>query len=87
MDGEDVLATSFGGSRVYRLEPGGRVTLVAGRGLVGDDDGAGRDARFHNPNGIALAPDGRTLYVAEIRPGADGPFSRGRMRAILLGGR
>lgn len=41
-------------SGVYRLDPDGRVTLV--------DDGL----RF--PNGIALSPDERTLYVANSDP-------------------
>ena len=42
---------------VYRLDPNGRVSVV--------------DDRLNLPNGIALSPDGRTLYVAmsdEARP-------------------
>ncbi|MBS7458592.1 SMP-30/gluconolactonase/LRE family protein [Coralloluteibacterium stylophorae] len=41
-------------SGVYRLDPGGRVVLL--------------DASLRFPNGIALAPDGRTLYVANSDP-------------------
>ena len=40
---------------VYRLDPDGRVTLI--------------DAGLSKPNGIALSPDGRTLYVSNSDPG------------------
>jgi gluconolactonase len=39
---------------VYRLDPDGRVTLI--------------DGALSFPNGIVLAPDGRTLYVANSDP-------------------
>ena len=39
---------------VYRLDPDGRVTLI--------------DAELSKPNGIALSPDGRTLYVSNSDP-------------------
>ena len=39
---------------VYRLDPDGRVTLI--------------DAALSKPNGIALSPDGRTLYVSNSDP-------------------
>lgn len=43
---------------VYRIDPDGRVTRIIDTTV--------------RPNGIALAPDGKTLYVAD-NPGKDGP--------------
>lgn len=43
------------GRFVYRIDPGGAVTMVS-------------DA-FDQPNGIAFSPDGRTLYVSETGAG------------------
>jgi sugar lactone lactonase YvrE len=43
----------------------GEVTTVAGAaGIRGSSDGVGGVARFNNPKGIALAPDG-TLWIAD----------------------
>ncbi|WP_051287327.1 stalk domain-containing protein [Paenibacillus taiwanensis] len=42
----------------------GTVSTIAGDGLAGWQDGAGKQARFHSPRGIAIGDDG-TLYVAD----------------------
>ncbi|MFH1104098.1 MAG: thioredoxin-like domain-containing protein [Actinomycetota bacterium] len=44
----------------------GEVLDVAGSGLREFTDGAFPDAAFDQPQGMALAPDGRTLYVADL---------------------
>lgn len=41
------------------------VTTFAGSGRYGAGDGNGREAEFVLPAGLALSPDGRTLYVAD----------------------
>lgn len=56
---------------VYRVAPGGEVDEIT--------------REVTKPNGIALSPDGRTLYVAETNNGSDGmpgvePGNRGPMR-------
>jgi gluconolactonase len=52
MDYEGAVAQSeVGASHVYRIDPSGRVEAVA--------------TDFVKPNGIALTPDGGTLYVAD----------------------
>ena len=44
----------------------GSVTTVAGMpGSAGLVDGVGEDARFNYPYGIAISPDGETLFVAD----------------------
>ena len=54
-----------------------KITMNSGSGTVetvaGADhhgrfrDGAGTAARFNNPEGLAISPDGKTLYVADSR--------------------
>ena len=56
---------------VYRVTPGGEVVEIT--------------RQVTKPNGIALSPDGKTLYVAETNNGSDGmpgvePGNRGPMR-------
>lgn len=59
----NVYVTDVAASRIRRISPAGVVTTVAGSsaGLV---DGIGRDAKFSQPAGIAIAPNG-DLYVAD----------------------
>ena len=42
-----------------------RVTTLAGRSTSGSADGVGTSARFFNPWGIDVTPDGAIAYVAE----------------------
>jgi sugar lactone lactonase YvrE len=49
---------------VRRITPAGLVQTVAGTGLPGYVNGDGAQARFTDPGGIGLAPDG-TLYIAD----------------------
>ena len=56
---------------VYRVTPGGEVVEIT--------------REVTKPNGLALSPDGRTLYVADTNNGSDGmpgvePGNRGPMR-------
>jgi gluconolactonase len=54
---------------VYRVDPGGKVDLVAG------------EEQVSNPNGLAFSPDQKRLYVASTGrgPGDTGPGGRGEM--------
>lgn len=60
-----VYVADAGNHTIRRIVPGGLVTTIAGiAGARGAQDGAGSQARFNFPTGIALAPD-RSLYVAD----------------------
>ena len=61
--------------RIRRLRCG-EVTTVAGGGTNGFADGAGANARFAYPSGLALARDGRALFIADA--------SNHRIRVIEL---
>ncbi len=59
-----------GSSFIYTMDRDGRVTIFAGLGFEGDADGDLATATFRKPNGLALGPDGRTLYVGSASRGA-----------------
>ncbi|MDO8528198.1 MAG: hypothetical protein Q7T03_11025 [Deltaproteobacteria bacterium] len=43
----------------------GAISTVAGSGSTGYTNGNGTSAQFSSPTGIAISPDGSTIYVAE----------------------
>src|SRR5262249_21188944 len=55
--------------RVRRVDPRhATITTVAGNGskVFGGDGGPGVAAGLVEPNGVALSPDGRDLYIADV---------------------
>ena len=51
-----------GNSTIRKMTPAGVVTTLAGTpGIVGNADGAGANARFNNPLGIAVDPSGDVI--------------------------
>ncbi len=62
----DLYATSLRGRRIYRVSLAGEVTLIAGTGAIGEQDGPGSEATFSWPNGIAAGPQGDRLYVNDF---------------------
>ncbi|MEW5852573.1 MAG: Ig-like domain-containing protein [Myxococcota bacterium] len=55
-----------GASRVFKLDPGGILTLVAGGGTgAPGDNGPAVDATLDGPTGLALSHNGNTLYIAD----------------------
>jgi len=49
---------------IYKVSPGGLVTVFAGSGSRGSADGVGTAAAFNNPSGITIDASGN-LYVAD----------------------
>jgi hypothetical protein len=80
--------TKFRGNQVYRLTRDGTVSVVAGTGTPGEEDGRALEASFTQPNGIAADPSGKVLWVNDLvsRPGIDGPglVTLRRIRLISL---
>lgn len=51
--------------RVLVSDLNGKVSQVIGSGTAGLKDGPFAQAQFHQPQGLALSADGKTLYVAD----------------------
>jgi len=72
--GDHLLATSFNGQKIYRIDPiGAEVNLYAGS-ITGSTDGALDSAKFSRPNGIYVNPTMDSIYISE--------YSTGKLRLI-----
>lgn len=60
----------------------GQVTTVAGAGVGGWLDGPRASAQFYGLEGVTVAADGRTLWVADGSRGEDLPYHRVRRVAL-----
>ena len=54
--------------RVYQIDLAGRVTVFAGSGIRGKQDGAPLESSFSLPNSLIISPDEKYLYVNETSP-------------------
>ncbi len=66
-----LFVASHGSSKIYKLTKGGQLSEIAGSGVRGNRDGDASMATFSRPNGIAMTPDGDTLYVNSSVPTTD----------------
>ena len=61
-----VYVADVANSAVRAVAPGGSaVTTLAGSGVSGGANGIGAGATFQSPAGLAVSPDGATLWVSE----------------------
>ena len=61
----DVFLVDSGHHAIARLEPGGHLSVLAGRPRPGFRDGSAQRAQFNDPSGIAFDRVDRVLYVAD----------------------
>ena len=60
----DIIVVDTYNDRVRLVRPDGRVSTVAGSGLLGMADGSAADARFDTPCGVAIDQRGN-IYIAD----------------------
>jgi len=63
--GKRLLISDTNHHRVLVSDLNGKVSQVIGAGAIGLKDGPFAEARFHQPQGLALSADGKTLYIAD----------------------
>lgn len=63
-DAGNVYVADMDNHRIRKVAPDGTVTTLAGSGTRGFGDGAGAAAKFDNPFGVAVAPNG-VVHVAD----------------------
>ena len=61
----NLYVADTGNQRIRKITPDGQVTTLAGTGTIGANNGPVLSATFNNPVGVAVSPDGLTVYVAE----------------------
>ena len=54
--------------RVYQVDLAGRVSVFAGTGKRGKEDGEALSSSFSLPNSLIVSPDGKWLFVNETSP-------------------
>ena len=64
-EGKRLFIADTNHHRLLVTDLDGRVRHVIGNGSIGLKDGDFKAAQFHQPQGMALSPDGNTLYVAD----------------------
>lgn len=74
----NVYVSDNGNHRIRKIDTSGNVTTVAGTGSAGFADGEPSQAAFFGQEGIAVTPDGTTLYVADGTGGEEVPYHRVR---------
>jgi sugar lactone lactonase YvrE len=78
----NVYVSDIGNQVIRRITVGCTVQTLAGTGAMGYADGPGSTAEFYGQEGIAVTPDGKTVYVADGN-GGDGSAHH-RVRAISI---
>jgi DNA-binding beta-propeller fold protein YncE len=80
----NVYVSDVGSHRIRRVAPDGTVTTLAGSGQAGFKDGPGQQAQFYGQEGLAVTPDGHTVYVADGTNGDDGSPPYNRIRKLTI---
>jgi len=65
--GQRLFIADAGHNRIIIASLDGALQAVIGGGEEGFDDGDFAEATFRDPQGLALSPDGATLYIADTR--------------------
>lgn len=79
--GGALYAAETGANRIVKIE-NGQVSLVAGSGQEGAEDGSAAEASFAFPQGVAVDRDG-TVYVADTGNGAIRRVQNGQVSTLL----
>lgn len=79
-----IYALSRAGNRLYKVSLSGEISLIAGTGASGNDDGSGEVASFYIPNGIGVNREGSQIYVVSRVVGTGTPLNPVVVRVVEL---
>lgn len=82
MDGDVLYITETGANRIVKLE-GGAISVVAGSGQEGLEDGPAAEALFAAPEGITVGEDG-VIYVADTLNSAIRLIDNGQVETVIV---
>jgi gliding motility-associated-like protein len=68
--------------KIRKITPAGLVSTVAGQGVFGTTNGPANNARFGYPVGIAVTPDGSTIYVSDYNTHVIRQISAGNVTTL-----
>ncbi len=60
-----IYATGFSTNKIYKVTLNGQITVLAGTGSSGQNNGAALSATFNVPNGIIASPGGDSLFISD----------------------
>jgi sugar lactone lactonase YvrE len=78
----NAYVSDIGNHLIRRIGTDGTVVTIAGSCVAGFNDGPGASAEFYGQEGIAVTPDGKTVYVADGNGGDGSNYQR--IRAIAM---
>jgi hypothetical protein len=78
----NIYVSDVGNHRIRRIGANGKVQTLAGTGEAGFADGPGASAVFFGMEGLAVTPDGKTVFVADGTNGEINPHHRLRKISI-----
>lgn len=78
----NVYVSDIGNHVIRRINPSCKVETIAGDGTAGFNDGQGNVAEFYGQEGIAVTPNGTTVYVSDGNGGDGSAYHR--VRAISV---
>lgn len=81
MDNDVLYIAEAGANRIVKIE-GGKLSVVAGSGAEGFEDGSAQQALFASPQGIAVGDDG-TIYVSDTLNSAIRRIANGQVETVV----
>ncbi|MBL8171205.1 MAG: hypothetical protein JNJ50_23805, partial [Acidobacteria bacterium] len=80
----NIIVADYGNHAIRQIAPNGAVTIIAGNGQYGSQNGVGTGARFAYPSGVAVDNDG-IIYVLDSGTNLVRKIDRTRYVTTLAG--
>jgi sugar lactone lactonase YvrE len=86
-DGKTLYVADSRNNRIRKIDLATKtVSTLAGRAFAGGNDGVGTGAGLNTPRGLAISPDGNTLYIADSGNNAIRKMDLGTSQVTTIAG-